>query len=414
MNVFEALKMAITAIFSHKLRSFLTLIGIIAGVASIIAVMTGISVIQSTIESELSVLGTTTFQVQKWAAGGPLSDEERRKIMKRRPTTVEHANAIREKVKTVDLVGSELWDFGHQAKYRDRQTNNNLTICGGTPEYAPNNTHYIGLGRNLSNEDVKIGRFVVVIGHAVAEELFPWVDPIQKTIKIDGRKFKVVGIFDEKKSAMGGNYDNYMLMPISTFKRIYGMMRMGRERSVNITVNAKSPELLYDAIEEVRSVMRFERGLKPGDEDDFTIFTNDSQIKTFNEVTAGVKVAAFVIGIVALIVAGIGIMNIMLVSVTERTKEIGIRKSLGARRKSILLQFLLEAVMLCNIGGVFGVLVGFMLGNIVAIVTGFAIHIPFEWTLGGLAFCTVVGLTFGLWPAMVASRMNPIEALRFE
>ena len=415
MGFFEAFKMAHTAIMSHKLRSFLTLIGIIAGVASIIAVMTGISVIQTTIENELSVLGTTTFQVQKWAAGGPISEEEARKIARRRPTTVEHADAIREKVKTVNLVGAELWDFGHGAKFKDKQTNRNLTLCGGTPEYAPNNTHYIGLGRNISNEDLKVGRNVVVIGYAVAQELFPWIDPIEQVIKLDGRKFKVVGVFEEKKSALGGGYDNYMLIPITTFKHIYGLRDpRGFERSVNITVNAKSPDLLQDAIAETRAVMRYERGLKPGEEDDFTIFTNDSQIKTFNQTTAGVKTAAFVIGIIALVVAGIGIMNIMLVSVTERTKEIGIRKSLGAKRKNILLQFLMEAIILCNIGGTLGVLVGFGLGNIVTIFTGFAIHVPMEWAVGGLLFCTAVGLTFGLWPAVIASKLDPIEALRFE
>ncbi len=415
MLFLEAFKMALTAISTNKLRSFLTLIGIIAGVASIIAVMTGISVVQKTIEKEMSVLGTTTFQVQKWAAGGPMSEEERRKIQKRRPTTVENANAIRENVKSVDLVGAELWDFGFKAKYKGESTNANLTICGGTPEYPENNTHYVSLGRNLSDADLKIGRRVVVLGHGLAEELFPFTDPIDKTIRLDGRKYKVIGVFEEKKSAFGAGFDNYCLIPISYFQRIYGKFnKRGRERSVNITVRAKSPELLQDAIEETRAVMRYERNVKPNEEDDFTVFSNESQIKTFNETTAGVKVGAFVIGIIALIVAGIGIMNIMLVSVTERTREIGIRKSLGARRKTILTQFLLEAIVLCNIGGVIGVLAGFGLGNVVSILTGFANAVPMEWAVGGLVFCTVVGLTFGVWPAIVASRLDPIEALRYE
>ncbi|MCI0513724.1 ABC transporter permease [candidate division KSB1 bacterium] len=415
MDLFEAFKMSLTAIWSHKLRAFLTLIGIIAGVSSIIAVMTGISVIQTSIEKELSVLGTQTFQVQKWAAGGPMSEEEFRKIQARRPTTVEHADAIRERVKIVDLVGSELWSFGHAARYRDVNTNQNLTICGGTPEYCENNTHFVGLGRNLSNEDVKVNRSVVLIGHAVAAELFPWVDPLQKTIKIEGRKFSVIGVLEAKKSAMGAGFDNYMIIPITKFKQLYGLRdNNGRERSVNITVRAKSPELLADAIAETRSVMRAERGLKPQEEDDFTIFTNDSQIKTFHEMTASVKVGAFVIGIVALIVAGIGIMNIMFVSVSERTHEIGIRKSLGAKRKNILMQFLLEAITLCNIGGVFGVLVGFGLGNLVSAFTSFSTHVPLGWAIIGLVFCTAVGLTFGFYPAYKASKLDPIMALRWE
>ncbi len=415
MRIIEAFKMAVTAIMVHKLRSSLTLVGIIAGVASIIAVMTGISVIQKTIEKELSVLGTQTFQVQKWAAAGPISDEEFRKIMRRRPITEAHAAVIKDKVKTADLVGSELWDFGHTARYREITTNNNLVICGGTPEYPENNTHYVQLGRNLTHQDVYIGSSVVVIGYAVAEKLFPWVDPLQKTIRIDGIKFSVVGVLEEKKSAMGGNYDNYVLIPITRFRKMFGMRdNNGRERSVNITVRAKSTELVQDAIAETRAVMRMERGLKPHEEDDFTIFTSDSLIKTFNRTTAGIKAGSFAIGIVALIVAGIGIMNIMFVSVSERTAEIGIRKSLGAKRKNILSQFLMEAIILSNIGGAIGVLVGFGLGNVVSILTHFKANVPLEWTIVGLIFCTVVGLIFGFWPARRASKMDPIAALRYE
>jgi putative ABC transport system permease protein len=336
--------------------------------------------------------------------------------MRRRPTTVEHANAIREKVSTVDLVGAELWSGGHVVKYRHITSNPNITICGGTPEYPPNNTHYVGHGRNISNEDVKIGRRVAVIGYAVAKELFPWTDPIAQTIKVDGRKFTVMGVFDEKKSAMGFGFDTIVLIPITEFKNIYGSRdnRRDGERSVNITVKAKSPAVLQDAIEETRAVMRAERGLKPNEEDDFTIFTNDSQIKDFNNTTASIKTGAFVVGIIALIVAGIGIMNIMLVSVTERTREIGIRRSLGAKKKNILVHFLLEAIILSNIGGIIGVFVGFALGNLVSVFTEFAVSIPMNWAMIGLGFCTAVGLIFGLWPAYKASALNPVESLRYE
>ncbi len=415
MFVLEALKMALTAIKAHKLRSLLTMIGIIAGVASIIAVMTGISVIQTSIEKEISVLGTQTFQVQKQAAGGAISEEERRKIQQRRPTTIEHADAIRENVKSVDMVGPELWGYNHTAAYGDKKTNNNLMICGGSPEYAPNNTHYVEFGRNLSQEDMKVARNVVLLGYGVAQELFPWTDPLQKIIKIDGRKFRVVGVLEDKSSAIGGRFNQYLIIPISRFVKTYGLRREdGGERSVNITVRARTPELLQQAVDETRVVMRKERGLKPHEEDDFTIFTNDSNIKTFNDTTAGIKAGSFLIGIVALIVAGIGIMNIMLVSVTERTREIGIRKALGARRRSILLQFLMEAVILCNIGGIIGVAVGFALGNIISVVTDFSAHIPFEWTIVGIIFCTAIGVGFGFLPAMRAAKLDPIEALHYE
>ena len=415
MNWKETSRMALDSIWTNKLRSFLTLVGIIAGVASIIAVMTGVSVVQSTMEKELSVLGSTTFQAQKWPArGGFNNDIDWRAIQRRKPLTVAEADAIREKGTLVDLVGAELWKFGLKGKYRDKSTENNITICGGTPEYCPNNTHYIGQGRNINNGDVKVGRKVAVIGPAIARELFPYTDPIDKTFKLDGHKFQIIGVLEEKKSAMGGGYDNYCIVPISVFLDQYGMRDGDHDRSVNITVRALSPELVPDAVEEVRSILRRVRKVDARDPDDFEIFTNNSQIKSFNTATAGLKVASFVIGIIALIVAGIGIMNIMLVSVTERTREIGIRKSLGANRKTILTQFLLEAIILCNIGGVFGVLIGFGLGNIVTLFTGFAISVPMVWAVVGLIFCTSIGLIFGIWPATKASKLDPIEALRYE
>jgi putative ABC transport system permease protein len=415
MRISDTLVMSLGALVSNKLRSTLTLVGIVAGVASIIAVMTAISVVQSTMEREMSVLGAQTFQVQKWPVGGFHSEAERRKAMRRPPITIEDANAIREQVESVDLVGSELWDFGFVVEYRGEATNPNITICGGTPEYPPNNTHYVGLGRNLSPMDVKSGRNVAVIGYAIGQKLFPFTDPIGKEIRLDGRKYRVIGVFDEKKSAFGSNFDNYVLIPITTFLNTYGMVdRNGFLRSVNVTVRAKKPELIRDAIEETRQVLRRERGVKANEEDNFEFFNSQSLITQFNDMTLGVKIAAFVIGIVALVVAGIGIMNIMLVSVTERTREIGIRKSLGGKPRNILVQFLLEAIVLCNIGGVVGVLVGFGLGNLVTLFTPFDVSVPMEWAVIGLVFCSAVGVIFGFLPAVRASRLNPVEALRYE
>ena len=235
---------------------------------------------------------------------------------------------------------------------------------------------------------------------------------------MDGREYRVIGVFDEKKSAFGSQYDNYVLMPVSTFLNTYGETdREGFLRSVNITVHARTPEIVDDAIEETRAVLRRVRGVKRGEEDNFVYFNSESMIRQFNEMTAGVKIGAFVIGIIALLVAGIGIMNIMLVSVTERTKEIGIRKSLGARPEFILRQFLLEAIVLCNLGGIIGVIVGFGIGNAMVkmgMSSSFEAAVPVEWAVIGLLFCTAVGVIFGMLPAIKASRLNPIDALRYE
>jgi len=415
MNSLDSLFMSLGAIVANKLRSFLTLVGIVVGVASIIAVMTGIAVIQHTMEREMSVLGAQTFQVQKWPAGGFRSQAERRKAMLRPPLTLANARAIREQAHLVDIVGSEIWDFGFTAQYKGVTTNPNVSICGGTPEYAPNNTHYVGLGRNISEMDVLAGRKVAIIGYAIAKKLYPFTDPIDKDVIVDGRRYQVIGVFDEKKSAFGGNFDNYVLIPVSTFVNAYGLVdRQGFGRSVNITVHAKTPQLVDDAIEETRQILRRDRGLRPGQEDNFEFFNSQSLITQFNKVTVGVKLAAFVIGIIALVVAGIGIMNIMLVAVTERTREIGIKKALGARSRSILSQFLLEAVILCNIGGVMGVVAGFGLGNLVAFFAKFDVAVPMEWAVIGLLFCSAVGISFGLLPAIRASQLNPIDALRYE
>ena len=415
MEWLDTLMMSLGSIRAHKLRSFLTLIGIVAGVASIIGVMTGISVVQATLEEEMSVLGAQTFQVQKWPAGGFTSDEDRRKAMRRPPVTIGNAEAIRRQATLVDKVGSELWEFGRTVRYRGESTESNINICGGDPQYPENNTHFIELGRNLSEIDLRAARKVAVIGSALADRFFPFEDPIGRRIQVDGREFQVIGVFAPKKSAFGAGYDNYVLMPYTVFMQIYGMTDSeGFARSVNVTVRAITPALVNDAIEETRQVLRRVRNVKPGAEDNFEFFSSQSLIDNFNEVTVGVKIGAFVLGIIALVVAGIGIMNIMLVSVTERTKEIGIRKSIGARRSSILRQFLLEAVILCNVGGLIGVAVGFGLGNIVALFASFEVSVPMEWAVIGLLFCSMVGIGFGLLPAIKASRLDPIEALRYE
>ena len=414
MRFLDTFVMSLGAIRSNKLRSGLTLFGVILGVASIIGVMTSISVVQKTMEQEMTVLGTQTFQVQKWP-NGFTSEEERREARKWPAVTLDEAQAIRDQVKSVDLVGTEFWDGGKVASYRGYSTEPMVSICGGSPEYAENNTHFIENGRNISRMDMVAHRKVVVLGYALANELFPFSDPIGQKIRVDGTKYEVIGTFVSKESAFGGPYQVLALIPGTTYAQTYGLTdRRGFKRSANVTIHSRTPELLDDAIEETRQVLRRIRGLKHNDKDNFYYFTSLSQIDEFNESTKPVKIGAVVRGTVALIVAGVGIMNIMLVSVTERTKEIGIRKSLGAKRRNILTQFLFEAIVLCNVGGIIGILLGFGLGNVVSAFTGFDTNIPYEWALFGMGFCCLIGVTFGMIPAIKASKLNPIEALNNE
>ena len=414
MRVSDVFVMSLGAIGGNKLRSFLTLVGIVLGVASIIGVMTAISVMQTTMEKEMTVLGAQTFQLQKWPNGFN-SDELRRAAQKWPPVTLDEAQAIRDQVSSVDLVGTEIWDYGKAASYKGITTEPNITLCGGSPEYSENNTQFIGEGRNISRMDMLASRRVAVLGNALALQLFPFTDPIGKTILLDGRKFEVIGVFVKKVSAFGGPYETMALVPSGAYTQIYGMIDGdGFPRSVNVTVHSKTPELLQDAIEQTRQVLRTVRHLKHDEADNFYYFTSLSQIDTFNKATQGVKIGAFLMGAVALLVAGIGIMNIMLVSVTERTKEIGIRKSLGAKRRNILLQFLLEAVVLCNVGGVIGIALGFVLGNAFTFFTDFEANVPLGWAVFGVFFCSLIGIVFGMIPAIKASRLNPIDALHYE
>lgn len=414
MQISEALFMALNAIRDNKLRSSLTLVGVILGVASIIAVMTAVAAIQGSIKKEITVFGAQTFRLQKLPRGFA-SDEQQAAAKYWPPVTQAEAQAIRENVKLIDSVGVELWEDGRSASYNGHSAAASVFICGGTPEYSEVNAHEIEFGRNLSRVELTTGRKVVVLGHALANELFPYIDPIGKKVLMDGQKYEVIGVFAKKVSAFSSRFEAMALIPISAFTGVYGSFdSQGLPRSVNVTLHAKSPELLLDAIEEARQTLRRVRRLRPGDDDNFYYFTNQSAIDGFNRITVGLRLGAFVIGTVSLIVAGVGIMNIMLVSVTERTKEIGIRMALGAKRKDVLWQFLLEAAVLCNIGGVVGIALGFGLGNLLALITAFKPTVPVAWAFYGMVFCSLVGLTFGMVPARKASRLNPIEALRYE
>ncbi len=414
MRNLDTFLMSLSAIRNNKLRSFLTVVGIVLGVASIIGVMTAMSVVQKSMEQELSVLGAQTFQLQKWP-NGFTSQAQRIAAMKWPPVTLAEAQAIRDQVRSIDNVGTEFWDYGKTMTAHGYTTEPKITVCGGSPEYPENNAHYIELGRNLSRMDMLSSAKVAVISHSLAEELFPFADPIGKEFRADGRKFEVVGVFEKKDSSTGGPFETMILIPGSTFLSIYGENdTQGFPRSANVTVHARSVDVVPDAIEEMRQLMRRLRHLKADEPDNFSYFTSQSSIDNFNKATEGVKIGAFLMGGIALIVAGIGIMNIMLVAVTERTKEIGIRKSLGAKRRDILLQFLLEAVVLCNFGGLIGIALGVGIGNVIAMATGMAATVPLNWVIYGITFCTVIGVTFGMLPAVKASKLNPVEALRYE
>jgi|WetSurMetagenome_2_1015567.scaffolds.fasta_scaffold76739_3 putative ABC transport system permease protein len=407
MEFSEIFKMSLTAIRSNKLRSALTLLGIVVGVFSIIGVMTAVQVLQNSIESGLSNLGSNTFQIQKQPVMA--NRAQWLKAMKRKDIRYEQGLMVKEKMTFAQSVALESWKGGQTIQFGSLRTNPSVDIGGEEPEGITTNNWTIKEGRSLTYDDIRHSSFVAILGDDVVKKIFPRGGAVGSEIRIGDDRYRVIGTFDPKGSSLGGNNDNRVVIPLSTFLNTYGKLR-----SIHIMIKAKNSEVYEDCVEEARMILRTIRNVAPSDEDDFTIFSNDSLIATFNDFTLYVKLGVGFMSFISLIAAGIGIMNIMLVSVTERTREIGIRKALGARKSNILSQFITEAVVLCQIGGVVGVGLGILGGNLTAIAFSFPPVFPIDWALIGFAITTFVGIVFGVYPAWKAANLDPIDALRYE
>jgi putative ABC transport system permease protein len=410
-NIRESFIMAFTAVRMNKLRSFLTLLGIVVGVFSIISVMTAVGVLRNSIEEGLTQLGANTFQIQKASNDFNTTPDQRRRMRNRKDITYDQANQVREKMTLARMVGIEAWKFGRIVYWEGEKTNPNIQIAGENIEGIETNDWVIGIGRTLSQQDFDQARSVAILGKPVADKLFPpSINPLGETIRFDGSLYQVIGVMEKKAAAFGENPDNHVIIPVSTFFNKYG--REGQD--VHIMVKALSRETIDEAIEQARMILRTARKVPPGEDDDFYHFSNDSLITQFNDFTLYLRLGVLVVSSIALLAAGVGIMNIMLVSVTERTKEIGIRKAIGARKSSILSQFIIEAVILCEIGGIIGVVFGILGGNLVGILVSAPAVIPWDWAAIGMGVCSLVGLAFGVYPAWKAASLDPIESLRYE
>jgi len=410
-NFKESLLMALGAVRSSKLRSILTMLGIVVGIFSIISVMTALSVLQNSIEQGMTQLGANTFQVQKFSMDFNTTPEQRRKMRNRKNITYEQAVQVRDKASLASTVGIEGAWGGKIVFWTGKKTNPNVVMFGETIEGQETNDWTVGSGRGLTAQDLDMSRPVVVLGSAVAEKLFPpYVDPVGETVRVDAGVYQVIGVYTKKGTSLGGNQDNFIVIPLTTYFQKYGRSN----QDLHIMVKALNKDVMDDAIEQVRGILRTARNVHPGDADDFSYFSNDSLVKQFNDFTLYLRMGVLLVSCIALLAAGIGIMNIMLVSVTERTREIGIRKSIGAQKSDILSQFMIEAVILCEIGGVVGVLAGIGGGNVVSVLTDSPAVIPWNWVVIGLVSCSIVGFVFGVYPAWKAANLDPIEALRYE
>ncbi len=402
--------MAFGAIAAHKLRSALTLLGVLVGVFSIIVVMTAMRVMQANIERQLSSLGSETFMVRKFpGAYFGYSSGDYEKYWRRKNLTLAQGKMLQEKITLPATIGIESQFWSGEIKTRYKTSAPTVKLYGETPGSFPAHNWSLAEGRLLVDADVDGTRNVCVLGSGLATNIFPNSSPVGEFIKIDGINYTVVGVLEGKGGAMGGDQDNFAVVPLTT-----GLNRYGRWRSLNILVQAPD-RASYDAtVEEVRGVMRSVRKVPPGKDDDFEIASNNSMIDQFKKFTRNVRLGVAVVSSIALLAAGIGIMNIMLVSVTERTREIGIRRAVGAKKRNIMTQFILEAVALCEVGGAIGVVLGILGGNILALVLKLPPVIPVDWIILGLAICSVVGIVFGTYPAWKAANLDPIESLRYE
>jgi putative ABC transport system permease protein len=407
MRLHEIFRLAFSSLRSNKLRSALTILGITVGVFSVIAVMTLINGMRGKVESGLNFLGANSFQINKFPA---ISFSDWTRFRNRRDVTYPVAQRFKELMGDSARVNMQIGRGGLTVIFRDRRTNPNVRLVGTDENYITAFAFDVSAGRNLGPDDVEYGRPVCLIGYDVNEKIFPDEDAVGKMIRINGQNYTVVGVLSQKGSSFGNNPDNGVITPISRFLAIYG--RAGR--SISMNVQAISQAELEATREKAVGMMRLVRGLRPEDINDFEVFSNESLIEAFNNIANVIAAAALAISAIALVASGVGVMNIMLVSVTERTKEIGIRKSIGAKKKSILLQFLSEAVALSLMGGIAGVLFGVAAGNGAALIMNVAIGFPWLWAGIGLGVCGGIGVGFGLYPAWKAASLDPIEALRYE
>jgi len=366
--------------------------------------------LQTSIEEGVSVLGSNTFQIQKWPAVRTGGHGDYAKYRNRKDITRDDFDHLQNKLVQAESMSAISSQRGRVVKFNSEKTNPNVSLYGVTPEAFATREWDIANGRAINSSDMNRNERVVVLGSDIAIKLFTTFDPVGNEVTIDNHKLRVVGVLAHQGEIFGESRGNFAIIPLSTFQGFYG----DRRRSLGITVMAEDKEIYDDLMFSAEGHMRTIRKVAPGEENDFEIVSNVSILNQINDITSGVRIGAFAIAGIALLAAGVGIMNIMLVSVTERTKEIGIRKAIGAKKKNILIQFLTEAVTLCIIGGLVGIFLGVIVGNAVGSLLEATAVIPLDWVMVGIFLCVLIGVTFGTYPAVKAANLDPIEALRYE
>lgn len=410
VEIKDGVLLALAAIKENKLRAGLTILGVLIGVAAVIGMASMIAGLNKLVTQEIENMGSNVIYVTKFAPfvdHDQLTEEERN----RKPIDFEVVEAIRDLCSSIDAVAPRIYYRrmqGTVVKYRDNQ-GNDPEFFGTTPDYQKVGNRFVEKGRFISSLDVERRTTVCVLGSDVAEALFPNDDPIGKDIRVNSRQFTVIGVMEKKKPFLGDSENNFVIIPFSTFVKYHPW-----QKNIFVQTRAVNQAEIPQAIEQIRAVMRQIRGIPPDKPDDFAIWTQESLKEKINEITQYIYIAMIVISSVGLMVGGVGVMNIMLVSVTERTREIGVRKAIGARRVNILIQFLTEAVTLSGSGGIMGIIFGILIAVLINLIFSMPFTVSMLWIFIGFTVSVSVGLVAGIYPAYKAARVDPIISLRYE
>lgn len=407
----ENIKIALESMWSHKLRSWLT-IGIIAfGIMALVGILTSIDAVKYFLKDNFSMMGANTFTIRNRSlrvhVGGRAPKSEYYRTI-----SYDEAMEFTERFDFPANASVNIWGTGiATVKYKSEKSNPNIGVIGGDVNYIENAGFELSKGRNFSDTDVRDGRHVVIIGAQVVSAIFKNnEDPIDKVISIGPGKYRVIGVLEEKGSSAGFSGDRRCIVPLNNVRQYFSRPNM----NYTLSIKSENPEKMEAAIGEATGLFRIIRNVPVGEEDNFSIVKSDNIVEMLNDFLKEIRIGAIVIGIITLFGAVIGLMNIMLVSVAERTREIGIRKAVGANRFRILYQFLVEAILIGQLGGIFGIILGILIGNAVSGIIGSDFIIPWDWMGLGVTLCLVVALISGILPAVKASKLDPIESLRYE
>lgn len=410
MKIYDGLKIALESVTVNKLKAGLTLLSISIGVFAIIAFGAIIDSLNNAVTGEMAALGENSFAVSRMPSitfGG----SSWRKYRKRKPITYSQAKEFKDRMMLSSVVSIHSSAGGKIVKHGNLETDPDVSLIGCDADYFITNNVQVETGRAFSDADIEFNKRVAIIGLDVQKEIFPGLDPVGSDMVLGNQSYTVIGVLKEKGAMLGNSQDNQVIVPISDFLKHFAQRW---EESVQITVRAVNNEMLDATIDEAIGHLRVLRDVQPWEDNSFELSTNESLSDQFSSLTKYLQYLGLVIGIFSLIAAGIGIMNIMLVSVKERTREIGVRKAVGAKRNWILFQFVVESVTLCQLGGLFGIILGIGAAWMFSANFGFAMQVPVPWIIVSIVFCTIIGVFFGAYPAWKAAQLDPIEALRYE